>query len=76
MKNEDNGCVEKILKDYKKELQNLLKGDKTKSFDKITGEAIEKMKQEIQKTAEETTAEENKKKLKKQNVPTAEKQQG
>ncbi|NSW92920.1 MAG: hypothetical protein HPY74_20150, partial [Firmicutes bacterium] len=61
MKRDEKQSVDNILREYKEELQNLFKGKKTKSFDEITGEAIEKMKNELKKAAEQITEEENKK---------------
>ncbi|NSW91993.1 MAG: hypothetical protein HPY74_15215 [Firmicutes bacterium] len=53
--------VDKIIGEYKEELKKLFKGERVKSFDKITGKAIEKIKNELKKAAEEVTEEENKK---------------
>jgi hypothetical protein len=68
MENMEKSDVEGILQEYKEEIQNLLRGEKTKSFDEITGKAIEKMKNKLKDEAEETTEEENKKSKKKVDV--------
>ena len=73
MKNDEKNGVEGILQEYKEEIQNLLRGEKTNSFDEITGKAIEKMKNKLKDTAEETTEEENKKSKKKVDIPFVEK---
>jgi CheY-specific phosphatase CheX len=55
MENNEKNGVEGILQEYKEEIQNLLRGEKTNSFDEITSKAIEKMKNKLKDAAEETT---------------------
>ncbi len=57
--------TDKILAEYQKELKKLFEGKGTKSFDKMTGEALDKLKDEVKKIAEATKAEATKKESKK-----------
>ncbi len=52
---------DKILDEYQKEIKKLFEGKGSKSFDKITGEMLEKIKNEGKKIAENTKIETKKK---------------
>lgn len=53
--------TDKIFEEYQKELKKLFEGKGTKSFDKMTGEVLDKLKEEVKKVAEATKKESKKK---------------
>jgi vesicle coat complex subunit len=52
MTDNNNSNVERIMDKYNKELENFFEGNGKKSFDKITSEALDKIKKEVKQVAE------------------------
>lgn len=53
--------TDKILAEYQEKLKKFFEGKGTESFDKMTGEALDKFKDEVKKVAEATKKESKKK---------------